>query len=69
MEGKGRWGTICDLLSGESVERADGNVQQSVDTGQELRRRSCQRERLGGVGGWMRRSHRPGSEHLCRGGE
>lgn len=20
-------------------------------------------------GGWMRRSHRPGPEHLCRGGE
>lgn len=31
-------GTTCDLLSEESVERAYGNVQQSVDTGQELRR-------------------------------
>lgn len=43
MEGKGR-GTVWDLLSEESVERADENVQQSIDTGQELRRPLCQRE-------------------------
>lgn len=70
VKGKGTRGTVCDLLSEEPVECVGGNVQSSVVMDQELRRQfmlkreTCGEQRTDG-----RESHRPGSEHLRRGGE
>lgn len=45
--------TLWDLLSEELEEHADGDVQQSIDWGQELRGEVMLRREPGGVGGWV----------------